>query len=273
MKPKDIFFRRILPLLYGYLLLLIEITLQHYITVFSSLILFFILGFLFGTLVYGMHKDLISIGQMTLTSTALPTLMLILSFLITPEKTFNYSIVCLILSNWLSINLLFFILRLFSLKAEKNTYKTYSKFIGIVFIFSYISLMLFLLFSNSFSYRTGHRTFNLVPFKTIMLYIKAIKHTNLHLMIINVLGNILLFLPLGFYLKAFIKNINYTLLTIISIPITIEILQYLLKTGVADIDDIILNIIGEIIGFFILLLLNRLYQKLNPPTQDNFLGF
>jgi len=273
MKPKDILFKKVLPLLYGCLLVLIEIKLLYYINGLTALLLFFLLGLLCGTLVYNLNKDFISIGWMTLTSTALPTLILVLSFLISPENRFGYSIVCLILSNWLSTNLPCFVLRLFTHKAEGPAYKTYSKFIGVLFILSYTALMLFLLFSNAFSYRSGHRTINLVPFKTIILYVNAIERINPRTIITNILGNILLFVPLGFYLKAFIKNFKYTFLTIVSIPITIELLQYLFATGAADIDDIILNIIGEIMGLFLLSLINLIYHKLTNHSKDNFLGF
>ena len=56
---------------------------------------------------------------------------------------------------------------------------------------------------------------------------------------INIVGNILLFIPLGFF-KGIIKS---TLIIII-----IEILQYILKRGIFDVVDIILNLIGVVIG-------------------------
>lgn len=57
---------------------------------------------------------------------------------------------------------------------------------------------------------------------------------------INLFGNILLFIPLGYY-KGIIKSIL--------IVIIIELLQLLFKRGVFDIVDIILNTIGIILGY------------------------
>ena len=58
---------------------------------------------------------------------------------------------------------------------------------------------------------------------------------------INLIGNILIFIPLGIFLKYF--------KIIIILVISIETLQYLTKRGIFDIMDIFLNIIGASIGY------------------------
>lgn len=70
----------------------------------------------------------------------------------------------------------------------------------------------------------------------------------------NVIGNILLFVPLGFGIPLFFKNHNklskvmfYGFLASLSI----EILQYLTCTNFTDIDDIIFNTLGAVLGFII----------------------
>jgi glycopeptide antibiotics resistance protein len=70
----------------------------------------------------------------------------------------------------------------------------------------------------------------------------------------NLLGNLLLFLPMGIYLPYIFKKLyifrnyfKYITLFLISI----EIMQLILRRGSFDIDDFILNIIGAIIGFAI----------------------
>ena len=45
------------------------------------------------------------------------------------------------------------------------------------------------------------------------------------------------------------------------IPISIEILQFIMALGVTDIDDVILNFSGELIGAFIFLVIKFLYNK------------
>ncbi len=59
---------------------------------------------------------------------------------------------------------------------------------------------------------------------------------------VNVLGNIVLFIPLGFFLR---KKIWMGILLIIAL----EAMQYVMHTGLFDIVDILLNIIGFVTGF------------------------
>ncbi len=70
---------------------------------------------------------------------------------------------------------------------------------------------------------------------------------------INLIGNILLFIPLGAILSSFNKIglIKKILLAIVTI-IVLEALQYILRLGVFDIIDIICNMIGVVIGIVFL---------------------
>ena len=71
--------------------------------------------------------------------------------------------------------------------------------------------------------------------------------------LVNILGNIFVFSPfgwLGLCLKKFNNFIPATVYFLIIIT-TIETIQYISGRGVADIDDVFLNTIGMLIGFFI----------------------
>lgn len=273
MLNENIFLTKMLPLLTGCMLIIIEFFLQNRLGTFICFLLFFILGLFFSQVIYALTKNLISIGCMALVVTALPTLLLFISFLITPANTYNYSSVCFILINWVSVNLFCFTRRLFFTYNEHSSFSIYSRFVGVLFISSYTVLMLLMLFSNSFSSRAGSQTVNLIPFKTINLYITALVHSDLRIAVINILGNILLFVPLGFYLRAFLKKPTAAFLTAALIPLSIEMIQYILRAGVADIDDIILNVIGELIGFLCLFLADFVYGKYNTSSDESFLGF
>jgi len=71
----------------------------------------------------------------------------------------------------------------------------------------------------------------------------------------NILGNIILFIPLGFILVLKFKRIN-NLLSVVLVGVLsstlIEFIQLLLPNRAFDIDDIILNALGSMIGFLIL---------------------
>jgi len=77
----------------------------------------------------------------------------------------------------------------------------------------------------------------------------------------NVVGNIVIFIPLGVYLSLLKKNKRVTtnLLFIFLVSLFVEVIQGLLGIGAADIDDIILNCLGGLIGIlgykFLLLIL------------------
>ena len=70
----------------------------------------------------------------------------------------------------------------------------------------------------------------------------------------NIVGNLLAFMPLSFYLPYFFHkmlDIKRFIITVSGLIITVELLQFILKVGSLDIDDFILNIIGALIGFII----------------------
>ena len=106
---------------------------------------------------------------------------------------------------------------------------------------------------------------NLVPFKTITLYISRQDRVA----IVNLLGNLVAFAPMGIFLPLLFKKQNKLknfILTNIAIILTIESLQFLSLSGSFDIDDLILNLLGA-------LLIYRLYKirKINQLVNKIFL--
>ncbi len=73
-------------------------------------------------------------------------------------------------------------------------------------------------------------------------------------------GNILIFLPLPFIIKALSFRINDYIILIIGLilPFIVEAYQYIFRCGNVDIDDIVLNITGFLIGF---LIMKTVYNK------------
>lgn len=67
----------------------------------------------------------------------------------------------------------------------------------------------------------------------------------------NIIGNIILFIPMGCFFKILKVNPIFKILYILIIVIGIEVIQYLTKTGIFDIIDIVLNLIGTKIGYII----------------------
>ena len=131
-------------------------------------------------------------------------------------------------------------------------------FLYVIFI-GYILLLIKILFLSRVSLlelfnsqRTIFRSINLIPFRSIMEYISGSSDTLKRLAFGNVVGNIVIFIPLGIYFPLFKKDkrASASLIFIFLISLFVEIIQGLFGIGVSDIDDIILNCLGGWIGIF-----------------------
>ena len=116
------------------------------------------------------------------------------------------------------------------------------------------------------------RTFNLVPFRDKILYLRAYgTHTQFQNVEFykDLLGNMLLFVPFPFLLFYLMRIKSYRKLLLISVctSLFIEIMQITFNIGVADIDDLLLNTAGSSVGLLLLYALSRL--RLNFYGQSN----
>jgi glycopeptide antibiotics resistance protein len=117
-----------------------------------------------------------------------------------------------------------------------------------VFICYILLLIKILLLSRNL--HSELRSINLIPFYSIMEYISGSVANLKTFAFGNVIGNIIIFIPLGIYLTLFKndKRVKTNLLFIFIMSLFVEIIQGLLGIGAADIDDIILNCLGGLIG-------------------------
>ncbi|WP_220446551.1 VanZ family protein [Paenibacillus piri] len=120
----------------------------------------------------------------------------------------------------------------------------------ILFLFKLLFLSRVSLLDLLNSQRTLDRSINLIPFYSIKEYIFSNSATIKNFAFANVVGNIVIFIPLGTYLSAFKndKRVITNLLFIFIVSLFIEIIQGLLGIGASDIDDIILNCLGGLVG-------------------------
>lgn len=137
---------------------------------------------------------------------------------------------------------------------------------GISFIFYLFALVMLLFVGVMFVGVRGHiwtdlslieyirTSSNFVPFKTISTYIMAMfdGSLNLGIPIKNLIGNLIMFLPMGIYLPYYIKKINKVgrfTFSMIILLFVIEVTQLVTRRGSFDIDDFILNMVGALIGY------------------------
>ncbi|MBA9083710.1 glycopeptide antibiotics resistance protein [Fontibacillus solani] len=111
-----------------------------------------------------------------------------------------------------------------------------------------------------FMARDSLRSVNFIPFHSIKDYIMVDNGLGeIRLLDVNIWGNILMFIPAGIYvtLHNAKKTISHNLLFIVVISLFIEIVQFIFTLGATDIDDIILNMFGGLIGIVIFKALNK----------------
>lgn len=101
-----------------------------------------------------------------------------------------------------------------------------------------------------------NNSLNIIPFKTIIEYIKAFDSLlDTRAVMTNLLGNIIACMPFAFFLPLLFKkqnNIKRFTITMIVIVLLIELLQFVTLSGSCDIDDIILNVSGALIMYAVL---------------------
>lgn len=101
---------------------------------------------------------------------------------------------------------------------------------------------------------TAHRkmsTANLVPLHTIKMYSRW---QNIYWANVNLVGNVVVFIPLGFLLPHTFKKLDgffKTFFVSLLIILFIEFGQLFTGVGEFDVDDILLNLIGSMSGYII----------------------
>ena len=115
--------------------------------------------------------------------------------------------------------------------------------------------------SDRFPYRSVWEyirySVNLIPFKTIWDYAMdvMVKPWMLGIAIRNVLGNLVLFYPMGIFLSCLfprIRTLKQTVLISLCTILSVECIQLIFRRGIFDVDDLILNMAGWLLGFLTL---------------------
>lgn len=149
------------------------------------------------------------------------------------------------------------VLRITKLIINEEKLVFYKDFYTLLFILYILFLYYLLISMESVSYGS-----NFIPFREIFRFPFMSRG-----FIYNVIGNIVLFMPFGYFVSDYLKahKISHIFITSFIISLTAELIQF--KIGrTFDVDDILLNVLGAIIGFFVY----RLVQK-SKDIIPNFL--
>ena len=107
---------------------------------------------------------------------------------------------------------------------------------------------------------------DLIPFRNLIDIFRDKTYRELY----EVIFNILVFIPLSFFLSGALPNRKcLPIICGFTITVSIEITQYLSKRGVFDINDIIFNFIGTLIGYGIYILFRKICEKIAKRKNNN----
>ncbi len=153
-------------------------------------------------------------------------------------------------------------LRIVYLIKYKPKFILYEEILALIFIVYILMFFQVVTYQDIISYGN-----NFIPFKEVTRYSFGSK-----LFFKNVVGNIVLFTPYGFfasyYLKLDKKKTAFILIFLVSL--SIETIQLVIGRSF-DVDDILLNLIGGMLGYFIYRILDRVTDKMSRSTISTIL--
>lgn len=136
-----------------------------------------------------------------------------------------------------------------------------------------ICLTYFLFFAESmgrdFESRSYH--YNLELFKEIGRFIKYRHVLGLQAVLLNLVGNVVAFIPFGFFLPILHHKCRSLLRTVFfsfELSLAVETIQLVSKVGSFDVDDLLLNTIGGALGCLIFLWMNRIRRTYETKEKE-----
>ena len=148
-------------------------------------------------------------------------------------------------------------IRIAYLRTKHEKFVFYKELLNLLFML-YI-LVLFYIVSAQDSPSKVIGSYNLIPFREVMRY-----SIGSSLFYLNVVGNILIFVPFGLFVSYYIKTRRFSIIFILTLTtsLAIEFSQRLVAGRVFDVDDIILNVAGGILGYIIYLALDSIGERM-----------
>lgn len=108
---------------------------------------------------------------------------------------------------------------------------------------------------------------NFIPFADLIDTFKNSSASFIYLFF----GNILWFVPFGLYLRKIRKCKILTVVALgVCLSLSIEIMQYIFGTGVSEIDDLLLNTIGVLLGIFTAYLIDKVKRTVSFKASKKF---
>lgn len=134
--------------------------------------------------------------------------------------------------------------------------------LGKILFVLYIAFLLYFLIFSEWYGRTGEMReyrYNLVLFQEIKRF-WVYKEQLGWISFANLFGNVLIFIPFGFFMPMASRYRSFflTILYSFGLSFLVEAFQLVTKVGSFDVDDLLLNTIGGVIGYIVFVICNTI---------------
>ena len=141
-------------------------------------------------------------------------------------------------------------------KEVKDETKNRIRVISWILFVIYIGLLIYFLFLSEEYGRTSFDQrmyrYNLTPFQEIKRFWIYRHRVGFWVSFLNLAGNVIGFLPFGFFLPILSRRLRNGVLVTMSgfgLSLLVESIQLIFKVGCFDVDDLILNTLGVLFGY------------------------
>lgn len=194
------------------------------------------------------------------------------------EQFFPYSnlLLAVIVMNWYIPSIHCLIRNMFDYGNRLENYSSYFRNSSVVFILFYLGIIIYGNFNAEafpWAYRSVIDQANFTPFWSLATQIEDYLNGLIPIsdIIVYLCSRILPYLPYGFYVIVLLRRKPKTIrfISLLILPIMIELLQYIFVPARSDIDDIIYALIGGILGALMFHLTNVIFRAV---SGKNFLA-
>ena len=153
-------------------------------------------------------------------------------------------------------------LRITYIIKNKKKFILYEELLSLIFVIYLLMFFQIVTYQDVISYGN-----NFIPFKELTRYQFGTK-----LFFKNIIGNILLLVPYGFFASYYLRleKKRSALILVFVVSISIEIVQLVIGRCF-DVDDILLNMVGGMTGYFIYKILDMISNKMSRNTISTVL--
>lgn len=153
-------------------------------------------------------------------------------------------------------------IRLMDVFKNKKEFVFYKEVFNLIFMIYVLCLFQVVTFEDP---TVNYHSNNLIPFKEILRYSFGSR-----LFIKNVLGNLVMFVPFGIFSSIYAKLDSkwQALFLVLFASLTVETTQFAIGR-VFDVDDIILNVVGGMVGYFIYYVVSKIGDRSPKWLRSN----